>query len=88
MDIQNKKVDIQSLMAKRGIEFSSKTMIHIQILFEKFGYDTIFGRSAVMNLLELKASGTSKLLSKLVQTSVIEAVSGYGKGKYRFKRWV
>lgn len=39
-----------------------------------------------MELLELKASGASKLLSNLVEADVIEAVSGYGKGKYRFKK--
>ena len=41
-----------------------------------------------MELLELKSSGASKLLSNLVQTDIIEAVSGYGKGKYKFKRGV
>ena len=55
-------------------------------LFEKFGFEEIFGRSTVMELLELKGSGTSKLLSKLMQANIIEPVSGYGKGKYRFKK--
>ena len=50
------------------------------------GFDEVFGRSAVMELLELKASGASKLLSNLVQAEIIEPVSGYGKGKYKFKR--
>ncbi len=36
-------------------------------------------------LLELKGSGASKLLSNLVQADIIEPVSGYGKGKYKFK---
>lgn len=40
---------------------------------------------AVMEFLELKSSGTSKLLSNLVQAYIIEPVSGYGKGKYKFK---
>jgi len=46
----------------------------------------VFGRSAVMKLLELKGSGASKLLSNLVQAEIIEPVSGYGKGKYKFKK--
>ena len=37
-----------------------------------------------MELLELKGSGASKLLSNLVQADIIEPVSGYGKGKYKF----
>ncbi|WP_251393069.1 hypothetical protein [Mediterraneibacter agrestimuris] len=40
-----------------------------------------------MALLELKASGASKLISNLVEADVIEAVSGYGKGKYKFKKY-
>ena len=44
------------------------------------------GRSAVMEILELKGSGASKLLSNLVQADIIEPVSGHGKGKYKFKK--
>ena len=55
-------------------------------LFEKFGFDEVFGRSAVMELLELKASGVSKLLSNLVQADIIEPVFDHGKGKYKFKK--
>lgn len=55
-------------------------------LFEKFGFDEAFGRSAVMQLLELKGSGDSKLLSNLVQADIIELVSGRGKGKYKFQK--
>ena len=58
--------------------------IHISGLFEKFGFDEVFGRSAVMELLELKASGASKLLSNVVKADIIEPVSGHGKGKYKF----
>ena len=39
-----------------------------------------------MQLLELKGSGDSKLLSNLVQAEIIEPVSGYGKRKYKFKK--
>ena len=36
--------------------------------------------------IELKSSGASKLLSNLVRADIVEPVSGYGKGKYRFKK--
>ena len=85
VDIQEKKVDIERILAEKGQDFTAKTTVHIHRLFERFGYDKIFGRNAVMELLELKASGASKLISNLVQADIIEAVSGYGKGKYRFK---
>ena len=86
VDIRERKVDIESVLSEKGIDFSVKTTIHIHRLFEKFGFDEVFGRSAVMELLELKASGASKLLSNLVQADIIEPVSGHGKGKYKFKK--
>ena len=66
--------------------FSAKTIAHIHRLFVEFGFDEAFGRSAVMQLLELKGSGDSKFLSNLMQADIIELVSGRGKGKYKFKK--
>lgn len=86
VDIESGKVDIERILAEKGHDFSTKTTIHIHRLFEMFGFDGIFGRSAVMELLELKSSGASKLLANLVQADIIETVSGYGKGKYIFKK--
>ena len=51
VDIQDKKVDIESVLSEKGSDFSVKTTIHIHRLFEKFGFDEMFGRSAVMELL-------------------------------------
>ncbi len=85
-DIQDKKVDIESVLTGKVSNFSVKTTTHIRGLFEKFGFDEIFGRSAVMELLDLKGSGASKLLSNLVQAEIIEPVSGHGKGKYKFRK--
>lgn len=93
MDIQTKKIDIQtqkadfeSVLSEKGKNFSAKTIVHIHKLFEKFGFDEIFGKSAVMEFLDLKSSGTSKLLSNLVRADIIEPISGHGKGKYKFKK--
>ena len=86
VDIRNRKVDIESVLSEKGRNFSVKTKVHILRLFEEFGFDEVFGRSTVMELLELKGSGASKLLSKLVQADIIEPVSGHGKGKYKFKK--
>ena len=86
VDIEKEKVDIESILSAKGSDFSVKTTVHIHRLFEKFGFDGVFGRSAVMELLELKSSGASKLLSNLVQADIIEPVPGHGKGKYKFKK--
>ena len=86
VDIQDRKVDIERVFSEKGSDFSVKTTVHIHRLFEKFGFDEVFGRSAVMELLEMKGSGASKLLSNLVQADIIEPVSGHGKGRYKFKK--
>lgn len=85
VDIGNRKVDIDSVISGRENNFSAKTMAHIRKLFDEFGFDQVFGRSVVMELLELKESGASKFLANLVEAEIIEPVSGYGKGKYKFK---
>ena len=86
VDIGNAKRILKVYFPKKGGDSSAKTMVHIHRLFEKFGFDKVFGRSSVMELLELKGSGASKFLSNLLDTEIIETVSGYRKGKYKFKR--
>ena len=85
VDIGAGKVDIESLLSGKTEGFSNKTVLHIKALYESFGDNEVFGRNAVMELLGLKSSGASKLISNLVQADIIESVPGYGKGKYRFK---
>lgn len=86
VDIREEKVDIERVLSEKGSDFSVKTTAHIHKLFEKVDFNGIFGRSVVMELLELKESGASKFLSKLVMADIIEPVSGHGKGKYKFKK--
>lgn len=86
VDIGASKVDIEALLSQKAAGFSVKTVVHIHRLFERFGCDEVFGRGAVVELLELQNSSASKLLSKLVQAEIIEPVQGYGKGRYRFKQ--
>ena len=78
--------EIEKLFLEKGIAFSAKTTGHILRLFEVVGYDRIFNKTVVKELIGLKDSGASKFLSKLVYADVIGTVPGYGKGKYRFKK--
>ena len=84
VDIQAQKVDIENRLLQKAVNFSDKTVSHIQKMVETFGFDEIFGRNKVAELLDLRSSSVSKLFSKLVKAEIIEPVSGYGKGKYRF----
>lgn len=87
-DIVKEDLDIEDecVFSDKLSGFSTKTIAHIYKMFNKYGYNEFFGRSAVRELLELRDSSVSKLLSKLLQSDIIENVSGYGKGKYKFKR--
>ena len=45
---------------------------------------SIFGRSDVINVIEIKPSRASDLLKDMAEHGIIEPVTGHGKGKYRF----
>lgn len=77
-DIETSKPDIDTVLTK-------KTENNIQAIKEKFSTQSIFGRSDIMTLLNLKPSRASELLKEMRDKEYIEPVSGHGKGKYRFK---
>ena len=52
---------------------------------EAFSDGTIFGRADMMKVTGLGPSRASELLQELTAHGIIEMVSGYGKGKYRFR---
>ena len=80
-DIGNDKPDIQKMM-EAG--FSKKTASNAIELYSKFGIQTVFGRTEVIDVLGLSHSAASDLLKKIVSAGITESVSGLGKGKYRF----
>ena len=77
-DIEKFKADIEEL-------FQPKTTSHILKLREAFPGQSIFGRSDVMSVIEIKPSRASDLLKDMAEHGIIEPVTGHGKGKYRFK---
>ncbi len=85
-DIETEKPDIDELKVDIERDFQPKTARHILMIREKFSNQMFFGRSDVMEVLDIKSSRASELLRKLVEFEIIEPVSGYGKGKYRFRR--
>lgn len=83
-DTDEKKPDIGAAKPDIMAEFLPKTAGNIRKLREAFPEGAVFGRTEVMKVLGLKASGASDLLMKLRKSGMVEAVSGQGKGKYRF----
>ena len=65
--------------------FQPKTVSHILKLREAFPGQTIFGRSDVMGVIDIKPSRASDFLKDMAEHGIIEPISGHGKGKYRFK---
>lgn len=86
VDIEKQKVDIEAIAFEKNMSISKKTIDNIQKLLYEIGYNQIFGRGLVMDILQIKASGASKLISNMLSLDMVEKVSGYGKGKYVFKK--
>ena len=86
-DVNKPKTDFpDEVVFLTSDKITSKTNVKIGKLFDEFGYKKIFGRSDVINLLDIKSSRASELISDLKKYDLIEPVLGYGKGKYRFKK--
>lgn len=85
-DIETKKPDIYEIKADIENVFKPKTASHILKLREAFPGQVIFGRSDVMNTIDIKSSRASDLLREMAEYGIIESVAGHGKGKYRFRQ--
>ena len=96
-ELKNRYMHVRWKMQKQDIQkkeqhievpddVSNKTKQHIQVLFERFGYDQFFGRTEVMSELSITASPASALIKKMLDWGVIYPMKGKGKGKYLFRR--
>lgn len=79
-------MDIEAIAFEKNMSISKKTIDNIQKLLYEIGYNQIFGRGLVMDILQIKASGASKLISNMLSLDMVEKVSGNGKGKYVLKK--
>lgn len=85
VDIGNKKVDIDDMKIDIcSLNLSTPIKKNIDILFKNFANIEYFGRSEIIDVLKISASGASKLISKLLDLKIIIPVFGHGKGKYIF----
>lgn len=79
------KVDIKEKLAQCNNKLKRKTVDHIVTIYDTYGDNQIFGRMQVEKVTGLKPARASQLLKFMVDNNIIEAVQGYGKGKYCFK---
>lgn len=80
---RTEKPDIEEIKPDIEKNFQPKTAGYIHKLRGAFPGQTIFGRSDVMEVIDIKPSRASELLREMKENGIIEAVSGHGKGKYR-----
>lgn len=85
-DIEREKVNIEGQKVNIAVAFLAKTASHVYKLLEEFGFQTVFGRSDVQEVLGLKATRGTALLREMAEKGFIESVAGFGKGKYRFRQ--
>ena len=63
---------------------SQATVEKAKAVYASMGIDGIFGRSDIAAITSDSVTAAGNLITKLKNAGLIEAVSGYGKGKYRF----
>lgn len=80
--IEAQKLSIQK--AINNLDARKNTKVNAMHLFNQMGIDGIFGRSDIMEIVGISITAAGNLLAKLKDADLIQAVSGYGKGKYKF----
>ena len=82
MLIEAQKLSIQK--AINSLDAKKKIKVNVMRLFNQVGIDGIFGRSDIMDVVGISITAAGNLITKLKDAGLIQAVSGYGKGKYKF----
>lgn len=67
-----------------GLNATKSTKGKARSLFSQMKFDGIFGRNDIMQITGISITAAGNLLNNLKKAGLIEAVSGYGKGKYKF----
>lgn len=73
-------------LAIDALNATASTKANIQTIFGQVGYGTPFGRKDVAGMIGVSQTAAGNLINKMKTASLIEPVSGLGKGKYKFKQ--
>ena len=71
-------------VAIEGMNASRGTIEKVKAVFNQMGIDCIFGRTNITAITGDSATAAGNLINKMKAAGLIEAVSGFGKGKYKF----
>ena len=69
-----------------GMNASRGTIEKVKAVFSRMGIDDIFGRTDITAITGDSVTAAGNLINKMKAAGLIEAVSGFGKGKYKFIR--
>ena len=67
------------------LPFTSSTRKNIETLYQAYGTEKVFGRAEIMQITGITASPAGELIRKMKSAGLIVAVSGQGKGRYKFR---
>ena len=80
--IENENVAIE--VAMNQLNARQGTIAKAKAVFANMGVDGVFGRSEVATITKDSVTAAGNLIMKLKNADLIEPVSGFGKGKYKF----
>ena len=84
VDIQTEKVDIENICKCKISNISAKSLQHILKLYDKYSNTQYFGRSDIIEIINIKPAMASRLINLLLTNQIIKPIQGKGKGKYQF----
>ncbi len=84
VDIETEKVDIENICKCKISNISAKSLQHILKLYDKYGNTQYFGRSDIIEIINIKPAMASRLINLLLTNQIIKPIQGKGKGKYQF----
>lgn len=85
VSIEPKKVAIgEENVAIDRLNASQATIVKAKAVFANMGVECIFGRSDIAAITNDSVTAAGNLINKLKSVDLIESVSGFGKGKYKF----
>lgn len=85
--IENVSIDSEEVAIEVAIDALNATKGTIekaQAVYAQMGVHSIFGRTDIASITHDSVTAAGNLINKLKDAGLIVAVSGYGKGKYRF----
>ena len=84
VDPEKVAIEVAIEVAIGQLNASKGTIYKALAVYAQMGTDTVFGRSDVASITHDSVTAAGNLINKLKDAGLLETVSGFGKGKYKF----